>query len=98
MRSVSLTRSSAASWTIVEDRAPVVTIGGAPRIESYHEYHHFEFAADVPNSSFYCSLDEEPFAPCASGGYRYVKVEGEDGLDTIDGKLRGWSYGIELSL
>jgi hypothetical protein len=33
-----------------------------------------------------------------SGGYRYVKVEGEDGLDLVDGKMRGWTYGIEISL
>ena len=33
-----------------------------------------------------------------SGGYRYVKVKGEDGLDLVDAKLRGWTYGIEISL
>ena len=59
-------------WTVVEDQAPVVSIEGAPRIESYYEYHYFEFSADVPGSVFYCSLDEEPFATCASGQYRYV--------------------------
>lgn len=61
-----------ASWTVVGDAAPVVTIEGAPRIEGYHEYHHFRFSADVAGSSFYCSLDEEPFAPCVSGAYRHV--------------------------
>ena len=61
-----------ASWTVAGDAAPAVTIEGAPRIESYHEYHYFRFSADVVGSSFYCSLDEEPFAPCASGSYRYV--------------------------
>lgn len=61
------------SWTVVvEGAAPVVTIEGAPRIESYHEYHYFEFSADVPGSDFFCSLDDEPFAPCTSGAYRYV--------------------------
>lgn len=64
--------SETASWTVVEDAAPVVTIEGAPRIESYHEYHYFRFSADVVGSSFYCSLDEEPFASCTSGVYRYV--------------------------
>lgn len=61
-----------ASWTVPGDETPVVTIEGAPRIESYHEYHYFRFSADAGGSSFYCSLDEEPFAPCASGAYRYV--------------------------
>ena len=61
-----------ASGTVVRDRAPVVSIAGAPRIESYHQYHYFGFSSDVPGSSFFCSLDEEPFAPCASGAYRYV--------------------------
>lgn len=61
-----------ASGTVVRDRAPGVSITGAPRIESYHEYHYFGFSSDVPGSSFFCSLDEEPFAPCASGAYRYV--------------------------
>ncbi len=66
----------AATWTVVEDRAPVVTIEGAPRIESYHEYHYFEFSADVPGSSFRCALDEEPFAACVSGVYRHVPYGG----------------------
>ena len=61
------------SWmVVVEDVAPVVTIEGAPRIESYHEYHYFRFSADVPGSDFFCSLDDEPSAPCTSGAYRYV--------------------------
>lgn len=60
------------SWTVVEGTAPAVKIEGAPRIESYHEYHYFRFSADVPGSGFYCSLDDGPFEPCASGAYRYV--------------------------
>ncbi len=61
------------SWTVVvEGAAPTVTIEGAPRIESYHEYHYFRFSADVPGSDYFCSLDDEPFAPCTSGAYRYV--------------------------
>ncbi len=61
-----------ASWAVDGDGAPAVNIEGAPRIEGYHEYHYFRFSADVAGSSFYCSLDEEPFAPCTSGAYRYV--------------------------
>lgn len=61
------------SWAVVaEGAAPTVTIEGAPRIESYHEYHYFKFSADVPDSDFFCSLDDESFAPCKSGAYRYV--------------------------
>ncbi len=61
------------SWTVVvESVAPTVTIEGAPRIESYHEYHYFRFSADVPGSDYFCSLDQEPFVPCTSGAYRYV--------------------------
>ena len=63
---------AARSWTVVEDSAPVVAIEGAPRIETYHEYRYFRFSSDVSGSRFYCALDEEPFAACASGDYRHV--------------------------
>ena len=66
-------RPASRSWkVVVEDAAPVVTIEGAPRIEGYHEYHYFEFSADLADSDFFCSLDDGPFAPCTSGAYRYV--------------------------
>ena len=32
------------------------------------------------------------------GGYRYIKIKGEDGLDSVDGKVKGWTYGLEISL
>ena len=55
-----------------KDRAPVVHVEGAPRIESYYEYHSFRFSSDVPGSPFHCSLDDEHSVPCKSGAYRYV--------------------------
>lgn len=32
------------------------------------------------------------------GGYRRVRIQGEDGKDTGDIKLSGWQFGLELSL
>jgi hypothetical protein len=55
-----------------DDRAPVVSIEGAPTIEGYHEYHYFRFSSDVPGSDLYCSLGEDPFVPCKSGAYRHI--------------------------
>lgn len=51
---------------------PATTIEGAPRIETYREYHYFRFSSEVPGSNFFCALDNGPFAPCRSGAYRYV--------------------------
>lgn len=94
------------SWTVVvEDAAPVVTIEGGPRIESYHEYHYFTFSADVPEGDFLCSLDDEPFAPCTSGAYHYVPygvhafsvyavgpdaVQGETAVVEYEGRDPNW--------
>jgi large repetitive protein len=57
---------AARSWTVVEAPAPAVTI------EGYHEYSYFRFSSDAAGSRFFCALDGGPFAPCASGDYRYV--------------------------
>lgn len=93
---VDRTRASRARM-VGEDHAPVVTIEGAPRIESYHEYHYFEFSADVPGSAFYCSLDDEPFVPCATGRYRHVPY-GEYVFRVYavsPGGIRGETAGVE---
>ncbi|HET9317456.1 MAG TPA: hypothetical protein VFQ51_17825 [Vicinamibacteria bacterium] len=34
----------------------------------------------------------------ASGGYRYLKIRGEDDRDSADIHLEGWHFGLELSL
>jgi hypothetical protein len=34
----------------------------------------------------------------AMGGYRRIKIEGEDGADTGDVTFKGWQFGLELSL
>jgi hypothetical protein len=34
----------------------------------------------------------------ASGGYRYVSVKAEDGVDFFDLRIRGWHFGLEISL
>ena len=32
------------------------------------------------------------------GGYHTVSLEGRDNRDSVSVKLRGWQYGLELSL
>jgi len=34
----------------------------------------------------------------AMGGYRYLKTRGKDGLSLMDIKLKGWEFGLEISL
>jgi hypothetical protein len=34
----------------------------------------------------------------AMGGYRYLKTRGKDSLGVIDVKLKGWEFGLEISL
>jgi hypothetical protein len=34
----------------------------------------------------------------AMGGYRYLKMRGKDGLSAMDVKLKGWEFGLEISL
>jgi len=34
----------------------------------------------------------------AMGGYRYLKMRGKDSLSVVDVKLKGWEFGLEISL
>jgi hypothetical protein len=34
----------------------------------------------------------------AMGGYRYLKMRGQDSLGVVDVKLKGWEFGLEISL
>ncbi len=52
------------AWTITGP--PVVTIGAGPGEETTSTTATFAFAANEPVQRFECSLDLEPFAPCAS--------------------------------